>query len=418
MKLIYSAALICLTGITHAGVIPPFDLERIATGFSQPLALRHAGDGSGRVFVVEQDGRVYVVDATHRVLETPFLDLSGETGLNLTNSSGEQGLLGLAFHPQFASNGFFYVNYSDRTGGDTVIARYTVDSGNPNMADPTSGVILIEIDQDAGNHNGGDLHFGPDGYLYIGMGDGGGAGDPRDRAQQPDSLLGKMLRLDVDNQGTNATFACGPAANYGIPDDNPFDGDDGICAETWAFGLRNPYRFSFDANTGDMFIGDVGQDRVEEIDFQPAASAGGENYGWDCREGSTEYGISGDRDAPSPLCDTVGPLVDPILEVTHTEDGCSITGGYRYRGGLAAASGLYFFGDFCTGQVYAGEELGVDNWSNNPVPGPYRDENGNSVSFGGSLTGFGEDEQKNLYIINRGGTVYRFGELVSADGFE
>ncbi len=384
-------------------------LERVAGGLDRPLAARHAGDGSGRLFVVGQRGVIRIIDASGRLLATPFLDLS-PADLNLTTCCGEQGLLGLDFHPDFDTNGYFYVNYTNIAGA-TVIERYRVDPGDPNLADPASGLILITIDQDSSNHNGGDIHFGPDGYLYIGMGDGGGGGDPLDRAQDPTELLGKMLRIDVDNPGSNSANACESAQHYGIPADNPFLGDDGVCDEIWALGLRNPFRFSFDAQTGDLFIGDVGQNLWEEIDFQPAASPGGENYGWDCREGAHDFGNS------AASCTTDPPVVtEPILEYAHNGR-CSVAGGYRYRGPFQAAVGLYFYGDYCSGEIFTGVE-GMGTWSGSAIPGPYRDEAGNTVSLSFGLSAFGEDEDLNLYITDLDGTLYRFGQLISANGFE
>lgn len=393
-------------------------LERIAGGLDRPLAARHAGDGSGRLFVVQQSGLIRIIDRFGRLAPTPFLDLSPETGLGLTTcgtttaNCGERGLLGLDFHPQYETNGLFYVNYTN-LAGDTVVGRYQVDPGDPNLADPASGLILIAIDQDFGNHNGGDIHFGPDGYLYVGMGDGGSGGDPNDRAQDPTTLLGKMLRIDVDNPGANGANACGPAANYGIPADNPFLGDDGVCDEIWASGLRNPFRFSFDAATGDLFIGDVGQHQWEEVSFQPAASPGGENYGWDCREGAHDY--SGPPDAPALSCAAPPVVTDPILEYFHQNGRCSVAGGYRYRGPYQNAVGLYFYGDFCAGDIFTGAEaLGV--WTPTLLPRPYRDQDGNTVNP--NVSAFGEDEDLNLYVVDLGGNVYRYGQLISANGFE
>ncbi len=393
-------------------------LELITGGLAQPLAARHAGDGSGRMFVVEQDGTIRIVTRAGRLLPDPFLDLSIETGLGLTNSSGEGGLLGLDFHPDYATNGFFYVNYTTLPPpGQTIVERYQVDPGNPNLADQTSGLVLITIGQDSGNHNGGDIHFGPDGYLYVGMGDGGGGGDPNDRGQDMTSLLGKMLRIDVDNPGANGANACGPAANYGIPASNPFLGDDGICDEIWASGLRNPFRFSFDALTGDLFIGDVGQNLWEEIDFQPAASPGGENYGWDCREGAHDYPASVDSPGgPAASCAAMPMLTDPILEYSHAS-GCSVTGGYRYRGPYQSAAGLYFYGDYCAGDIFTGAEAsGV--WTSALLPDPYVDQHGSTVNLNLALTAFGEDEDLNLYVVQRSGNLYRYGQLIQANGFE
>ena len=289
--------------------------EPVITGLSSPVGITHAGDGSGRLFIVLQGGRIVIFDGV-KILSSPFLDIT-----SVVSSGGERGLLGLAFHPNYVGNGSFYVNYTN-TAGDTVIARYSV-SANPNQADPTSADILLTIPQPFSNHNGGQLHFGPDGYLYIGIGDGGSGGDPQNNGQDLGTLLGKILRIDVDK---------GPP--YAIPPDNPFFGPgDGALDEIWAWGLRNPWRFSFDRLTGDMFIGDVGQNSWEEVDFQPASSAGGENYGWRLMEGNSCYN-------PATNCND-STLTLPILVYDHTV-GCSVTGGYRYRGSKnPALDGFY-----------------------------------------------------------------------------
>ncbi len=366
---------------------PPDDLELqlVAGSFSSPLAVRHAGDGSGRLFVVERDGRIRIIDGGS-VLPSPFLDIDP-----LVLSGGEQGLLGLAFHPAYAKNGFFYVNYTRAASPDdqTVIERYTV-SGNPNVADPDSGMEVIVIDQDFGNHNGGDIHFGPDGYLYIGMGDGGSGGDPFGRAQDLDELLGKMLRLDVDG-----------GMPYAIPPSNPFVGIAGR-DEIWAYGLRNPWRFSFDRGTGDLLIGDVGQNAWEEIDFQPAASAGGENYGWNLCEGTNPF--SGGADCSDP------GLTGPILEYDHPT-GFSVTGGFRYRGtAVSGFQGTYVYADYVTNRMWFATETSPGSWTTEEWAG-------NTVT---SVASFGEDEDGELYAVSLSGSVYRFvsPSLIFADGFE
>jgi hypothetical protein len=284
----------------------------------------------------------------------------------------------VAFHPNYESNGYFYVNYTD-TGGDTVIARYTV-SNNPNLADPVSGFTVLTIAQPYSNHNGGQLQFGPDGYLYIGMGDGGDAGDPDNFAQNPDSLLGKMLRIDIDSE-----------IPYGVPPDNPFISDEKVRAEIWALGLRNPWRFSFDRSTGDLFIGDVGQNSWEEIDYQPAGSSGGENYGWRLMEGNSCFN-------PSSSCNN-GSLTLPVLEYSH-DFGCSVTGGYRYRGkDNPLLSGFYIYGDFCSGKIWGAKPGADGKWSAEEL----LDTNLN-------ISAFGEDENGELYVAHRaaaGGSVYR-----------
>ena len=257
----FLAAILFQGPATSLAAQPALTLKPIITGVNRPVAVTHAGDGSGRLFVTLQAGQIIIYDG-EEVLPTPFLDI-----LSLVGCCGERGLLSAAFHPNYASSGFFFVNYTNNSG-DTVIARYSVSS-DPNLADPDSAVILMTISQPFSNHNGGQLNFGADGYLYIGMGDGGSAGDPGDRAQDPAELLGKMLRIDVDG-----------ALPYGIPPTNPFIGDPSTRDEIWALGLRNPWRFSFDRLTGDLFIADVGQGSREEVSFQHRSSPGSENYGW------------------------------------------------------------------------------------------------------------------------------------------
>src|SRR5215211_7912120 len=263
------------------------------SGLQRPVDLQP--DGSGRLFVIEKVGRIWIIE-NDQLLETPFLDITDRVG----SSGNEQGLLGLAFHPGYQENGRFFVNYTD-TRGDTVIARYQVSS-EPNLGDPNSEVPLFGYDQPFPNHNGGAMVFGPDGYLYIGSGDGGAAGDPFGNAQNTDAMLGKILRVDVDS-----------AEPYVVPSDNPFGN------EVWAYGLRNPWRISFDRSTEDLYIGDVGQNAWEEIDYLPAGSPGGANFGWNHREGAHDYKGGGPEG-----------MIDPVAEYSHPEGGCSVTGGYVY----------------------------------------------------------------------------------------
>ena len=373
-------------------------LEEFATGLSQPVGIMHAGDGSERVFLLEQSGRIKVVK-NGIVNATPFLDLTSV----IDNASTEQGLLGLAFHPDYANNGYFYVNYTrdPGTGDDlTTIARYQVSTGNPDVADSTETKIL-EIPQDWVNHNGGDIHFGPDGFLYIGMGDGGGSNDQYDHAQDILSLKGKMLRIDVDGAPVEGDVLCGLIQNYGIPASNPF-ADSAGCDEIWSYGLRNPWRFSFDRDTGDMYIGDVGQNTWEEINFEPPATAG-RNYGWSCREGAHDFANGND-------CTGVTPT-DPVLEYSH-DPHCSVTGGYVYRGPGALFNGYYFYGDYCSDVVWLAIE-GDSGWSSTqwPLAAPTLN----------SISSFGEDEQGNLFIADRNdGKVYRISVIweIFSDSFE
>ena len=354
---------------------------------SHPVAIANAGDGSGRLFIVEQPGRISIYDGS-KLLATPFLNIT-----NIVNSNGsEQGLLGLAFDPDFAENGYFYVNYTSENGpaGDTVITRYHVSDATPNDADEGSALPLLTIAHPQTNHNGGALQFGPDGYLYISTGDGGGGGDQGTghnpaigNAQDLNSLLGKILRLDVSNS---------TAANpYAIPPTNPFvnDGNPNTRGEIWAYGLRNPWRFSFDRQTGDMFIGDVGQGALEEIDFQPAGVAG-RNYGWRRMEGTQCYN-------PSSGCQT-GSLILPILKYTNPRAGgcAAVSGGYRYRGGrYPQLVGVYFYADNCSGEVWGATQSGANWTAGEPI----------DTSF--AVTAFGEDEAGELYLADHGGKIYR-----------
>jgi glucose/arabinose dehydrogenase len=378
-------------------------LVEVANGLVQPLAVRHAGDGSGRLFVVEQAGVIRIVDpATGTVLATPFLDLSAM----VDSTAYEQGLLGLAFDPGYATNGLFYVSYTwdPAPAGDddwTRLERYAVSVSDPDVAEAASALTLLELEQPGLTHNSGDLHFGPDGYLYVGSGDGGPGGDPDERGQDLGSLLGKILRLDVGEATAGSPYA--------IPPDNPFVGD-GEAREIWAYGLRNPWRFSFDRLTGDLFLGDVGQNTWEEIDFQPASSTGGENYGWDCYEGPDPY-----VGPPEEGSTCSGQVVEPILSYRHEENdeviGCAVTGGYRYRGHrVAGLAGTYVYADFCTGTLWLADETTPGDWSATPW-------SSHGVT---EITSFGEDEEGELYLVSRGGSLFRLVSpgSVFADGFE
>jgi glucose/arabinose dehydrogenase len=360
-----------------AGPAPPepvdVAIEVVVQGLAAPLFLT-APAGDDRLFVVEQGGTIRIVEGG--VAQTPpFLDIS-----SLVTAGNERGLLGLAFHPDYAANGHFFVNYTDADDASTEVVRYTV-SADPHVADPDSEVPILSIAQPHPNHNGGMIAFGPDGMLYVGMGDGGSAGDPQNHAQRPETLLGSMLRLDVD-----------AASPYAIPADNPFVDHPSFREETWAYGLRNPWRWSFDRETGDLYIGDVGQGAREEVSFQPASSDGGENYGWNVMEGTACY-------PPDSECSTTG-LTLPIHDYSQAGPECAVTGGYVYRGSaLPDVVGRYFFGDFCGGWirsfvVVGGEAQGLQDHSQDVGTIP-------------SISSFGEDAHGELYVVSLSGTVYR-----------
>jgi len=319
-------------------------LTPVATGLTGITDVTPAGGGDPRLFIVQQGGQIRILK-DGALLAAPFLDISTRIV-----AGGERGLLGLAFHPQFAANGYFYVNYTYLTAGDGLrsrVARFTV-SGDPDVANAGSELAIIEFGQPFDNHNGGALHFGPDGHLYIATGDGGGSYDPEDNSQDTGNLLGKILRIDVDEVG-GADCGIAPGRSYGIPPGNPLaDGAGGACDEIWAYGLRNPWRFSFDRLAGDLWIADVGQASREEIDFQPAGSLGGQNYGWDCWEGTVQ-----NPTGRSSACAANPPTAAPVHEYDHSGGRCSITGGYVHRGlGQPRLYGLYFFADYCSGELW------------------------------------------------------------------
>jgi glucose/arabinose dehydrogenase len=364
----------------------------VTSGLTAPVGVTHAGDGSGRLFIIDQLGQIRIWDGT-QLLPTAFLTLSVGPCGSLTNC-GERGLLGLAFHPNYENNGFFYVYYTRLSDGDIQIARYQVSS-NPNVANSSSGLVLLTIEHSSqGNHNGGQLAFGPDGYLYAAVGDGGGVGDPFENGQNRNTLLGKILRIDVDRDD----FPADTARNYGIPADNPFAGATAGADEIWAYGLRNPWRFSFDRSTGDLFIGDVGQGNWEEIDFEPASSPGGVNYGWDVLEGSNCH-----EDAPAGTCAAFlsGGSTLPVMEYNHDGPECSVTGGYVYRGiaNSTLLTGNYLFSDFCSGKIWRGIPAGGGAWR-------FRYEEPLSVPASFGLTSFGEDELGRIYVTYSDGRVY------------
>ena len=361
----------------------PFDsatfsiaLQPIAAGFDQPVYVAGPADGSGRLFVVERPGRIRIV-AAGAILPRPFLDITP-----LVQSGGsEQGLLSVAFPPDFPDSGVFYVYYtarSDEGVGDNTIARYAVSADDPNLADPESGEVLLAVPDFRVNHNGGQLQFGPDGMLYAGFGDGGGGGDPEGNAQDPTTLLGSLIRIDPDPAG---------AAPYAIPPDNPFAAGGGGAPETWVWGLRNPWRFSFDRETGDLWIGDVGQSAREEVNRLAPDEAAGANLGWNIMEGTQCF--------RAEECGSRG-LTLPVVDYPH-QFGCSVAGGYVYRGEREPAlTGVYLFADVCSGLVWG---LGLDadgDWAlSDPVETNLR------------ISSFGEDAAGELYVVDLSGGLFR-----------
>ncbi len=355
-----------LTMLALANVFaqPDLELSNFATGFVNPVDIANAGDE--RLFIVEQAGLVWVLDADGNKFPEPFLDIDDRVG-----SGGERGLLGIAFHPDYVNSGYFYVNYTNNSG-DTRISRFSVTDTDPNLADPDSEVILMTIAQPFGNHNGGCIKFGPDGYLYTSLGDGGSGGDPQNNSQNRQTFLGKMLRIDVDN-----------GSPYSIPDSNPFSTDDETLDEIWALGLRNAWRFSFDRVTGDLWMGDVGQNAWDEIDFQPASSPGGENYGWRCYEGNATFNTSG--------CNDASTMTFPILEHDISfNPNCSVTGGFVYRGcEFPGLWGHYIFSDYCSDKFWSIAPDGQGGWVSNQL----------SVSFGtNNVPTFGENSDGELFV--------------------
>jgi len=391
---------ICLLGVliccgcgTSISIVtlPPtpaaFDLLTVASGFTTPLDIKQPNDNSGRLFVVEQNGKIQIIESNGTRATTPFLNVSG-----LPNfvSGGELGLLGLAFHPQYSTNRRFFVNYTRQVSGQfqTVIAEFATSATNPEFADPATQKILLVVNQPFNNHKGGGLNFGPDTFLYIALGDGGSEGDPQCNGQNINTMLGKILRIDV-----NSAPATGKA--YAIPPTNPFVGQPSGLAEIWLYGLRNPFRFSFDATTNLLWIGDVGQDTWEEID-RLTPQQGGANLGWNIREGLHPFTLT--------TCTQTGTtLTDPIFNYDHTQGDEAITGGYVYHGSKAPAlAGLYVFGDFISGRVW---ELTSDSFGNLT-----RTLLTNTAA--NDLSSFGQDQSGELYLARySSGTVVRLHQV-------
>lgn len=380
-------ACVLALGSTTAEAQNPLTTELAVSGLNVPVDLTYAPGDPTRMFIVERRGTIRVVE-NGTLLATPFLDIQ-----SIVRSGGEQGLLGLAFHPDYQNNRRFFVNYTNNAG-NTRVAEYLVTSADPNVADPTRIQFITQVGQDFGNHNGGCIKFGADGKLYVGMGDGGSGNDPNRRAQDPQQLLGKMLRYDVD------------IAPPFIPADNPFVGVSGTLDDIWQVGLRNPWRFTFDRATGDMWIADVGQGQREEIDFVPASSTGGENFGWRCLEGNRCTGLSGCS------CSNT-TLVGPIHEYNHGQ-GCSVTGGMIYRGAaIPSLDGTYFFADYCSNRIWSLKYDGTNVSDFTERTQELRPTTGNIRS----ITSFGEDFDGEVYILTQNGNVWKIIEEPPQCGF-
>ncbi len=371
------------------GGLPAVTLTPIATtGLTSPVQVTTAHDGSGRLFIVDHTGIVHIYK-DGALLPTPFLDISSLVEYD----SDERGMNSIVFHPDYTSNGFFYVNYVNKLAspGDITVARYSVSAGDPDVADPNSAQTVLVIPHPTNpNHYAGQMYFGPnDGYLYVTTGDGGGGGDVPNNAQNLQVLLGKMLRIDVNGTGA---VPCGQAnpMPYAIPPTNPFAGT-ANCGEIWAYGMRNPWRWSFDRSTADLIVGDVGQQCYEEVDFQPSSSSGGENYGWRIMEGFHCYNTDGTCTPAS--CDQTG-LTLPVIEETHTDGWCALIGGFVYRGtAIPGLSGMYLLSDNCLGDLYAA------------TPGTWAASLLLPTDL--SVSGFGEDEAGEVYVVDYNGGVYR-----------
>ena len=333
----------------------------IVSGLNKPIGLVSAGDGSGRLFIIQQPGQIVIHDGTSPQVQ-PYLDLRGKVG----TKGSEQGLLGIAFHPQYAENGIFFVSYTDKDWAN-VISRFQVSS-NPDLADAGSEAIILTIPQPYTNHNGGQILFGPDGYLWVAIGDGGSAGDPQGNGQNTDNLLGSLLRIDINQEP------------YAIPEGNPFGN------EIWAYGLRNPWRFTFDPVYQDLYIADVGQAKWEEVNFLPAGSPAGANFGWDYREGKHTF-------EGTPSSSLV--MIDPVAEYDHG-DGCSVSGGAVYRGALLEWQGVYLYGDFCSGTVWGLLNTPEGEWLNEAL-----------FKFDSRIAAIDQDENGEVYLVDIYGSIFK-----------
>lgn len=375
MKRILTCLALCFAITCSVFAQPEIDLEEFASSFTRPVDIAHSGDE--RLFIVEQRGIIKIADSTGSVLPTPFLDIDAR----VRSGNNEQGLLGLVFHPDYTTNGYFYVYYTIDDWSSR-LSRFEVNAQNPNQADPSSEQILFTVPQPYKNHNAGDLNFGPDGYLYVSLGDGGNGGDPEDRAQNGKTLLGKILRLDV-NSGNP----------YAIPPDNPFVNDTSVLDEVWSLGWRNPWRFSFDPQNGDMWVGDVGQNKYEEISMEPATANGGGNYGWRCLEGFQTFNSTG--------CGPAASYLPPVFTYAHADGlGKSVTGGYVYRGSdVPDLWGYYLFGDWVSGNMWVTVKDSAGNFTTSMIGqkmGPQE------------CSAFGVDSAGELYVAGlNDGKIYK-----------
>jgi glucose/arabinose dehydrogenase len=367
--------LFAITHFAHAQPVIGFT-NFITSGLSSPVDITNAGDGTNRLFIAEQGGTIKIYNG-NGLLATPFLNISA-----IISSGGERGLLSVAFHPDYENNRYFFIYYTNLSG-DITVARYQTQAGNPNEANAGSGVVLLTIPKPFANHNGGDLNFGPDGYLYFGTGDGGSGGDPNNFAQTGSSLLGKMIRIDINN------FSTPPF--YSIPPDNPYVADPNVDDRIWAVGLRNPWRWSFDRNTNDMWIADVGQGNWEEVNFRSAGNTGGINYGWRCYEATPTFNTAN--------CLPQNNYTFPIFEYSHdfTTGGFSITGGFVYRGAeYPALQGYYICADYVSGNVWLIVSNGAGGWITRRQAG-----------LPANISSFGEAENGTLYAVSLGGSVFK-----------
>lgn len=379
LGLVFAVCVVTAVGVLPAASVradhPAIALELVLDGFTKPVYVADAKDGSGRLFVVEKRGLIRIVREGKRVKE-PFLDLRAV----VRSDGNEQGLLSAAFHPDYPANGRLFVAYTD-LNGDLVVARYSVSDEHPDLVSPASATILLTVAKSYDDHNGGQLVFGPDGYLYLGIGDGGAEAEPAGNAQNLESPLGKLMRIDVDRKEGDRPYA--------VPADNPFVLDTSAWPEIWAFGLRNPWRFSFDRATGDLYLADVGLWMAEEINVQAAGDGGGHNYGWNLMEGELCH-----RPGDDGVCATEG-LTSPVYTYHHGAE-CAVIGGYVYRGAeIPSLDGWYLFGDLCSGRI-KGLTRGSDGWAAvNMTKTPL------------AITSFGEDAEGELYVTDLDGGLYR-----------